>query len=106
MVFYMSTTSLHGDTMAPMVSHGNFHGFTCGIFMEYMKSHGISWKYHGPHHIPWKFLCVSIWSFHGLYEILWNFTQIPHWVSIETLRGTSVQEVLNGILCVAYIDSL
>jgi len=43
--------------MVPFVSHGSFHGFGYGVFMEYMKSDGILLKYHD---IPWKLHWVSI----------------------------------------------
>jgi len=56
-VFHGNTMVLHGKTMVPLVSHGSFHGFRYGVFMECMKSYGILLKYHG---IPWKLHWVSI----------------------------------------------
>jgi len=35
MAFLGKTMVLHGNTMVPFVSHGSFHGYRYGVFMEY-----------------------------------------------------------------------
>jgi len=65
MVFHGNTMVLHGKTTVQFVSHGSFHGFRYGVFMEYMEPHSILREYHG---VPWSLYGPMVFhgSFHGL----------------------------------------
>ena len=65
MVFHGNTMVLHGKTTVQFVSHGSFHGFRYGVFMEYMERHSILREYRG---VPWSLYGPMVFhrSFHGL----------------------------------------
>ena len=63
-----------------------------------MEYHGIPWKYHGNHVIPWKLPQVTIWIFHGAARLS-SSSSSTNFIATQVLNKTS------GPLCVTCYTS-